>query len=152
MRRHQLEKSTIRIQRSSQYIAGKGIFTKETKTQTSDRTIRLPGAAFEMLKTYRAWQNEERLKLGDYWQPSKRLFTTIEGKAIHPDTITGWFSEFIEKNNLPKVTIHSLRHTNITLLIMAGSAADSGQRAGHSSTVTTSLIYSHAIQSADDGK
>lgn len=145
------EKSTIRIQRSSQYVAGKGIITKETKTQTSDRTIRLPEAAFDMLKTYRAWQNEDRLKLGDYWQSSNRLFTTIAGKAIHPDTITGWFSEFIERNNLPKVTIHSLRHTNITLLIMAGVPLRTvAKRAGHSSTVTTSLIYSHAIQSADE--
>ncbi|NLK65065.1 MAG: tyrosine-type recombinase/integrase, partial [Tissierellia bacterium] len=36
------ENHLITIRRSSQYVPGKGIFTKETKTETSDRTIKLP--------------------------------------------------------------------------------------------------------------
>jgi len=49
------------------------------------------------------------------------------------------------------LTIHSLRHTNITLLIMAGVPLQTvAKRAGHASTVTTSLIYSHAIQTVDE--
>lgn len=145
------DKDMISIRRSSQYVAGKGIFTKDTKTDTSDRTIRLPQVAFDMLKIYRAWQNTERLKIGTDWNDYDRLFTTWDGNAIHPDSITGWFSEFIKRYELPKVTIHSLRHTNITLMIMAGVPLRTvAKRAGHSSTVTTSLIYSHAIQSADE--
>ena len=43
------------------------------------------------------------------------------------------------------------RHTNITLLIMAGVPLQTvAKRAGHSSTVTTSMIYSHAIQTVDE--
>lgn len=145
------EKNMIKICRSSQYISGKGIFIKDTKTETSDRSLKLPTEVFIMLKALRAWQNEERLKLGKCWQESNRLFTTIDGGPIHPDTITYWFSKFVNKNNLPKVSIHSLRHTNITLLIMAGVPLQTvAKRAGHSSTVTTSMIYSHAIQSADE--
>ena len=104
-----------------------------------------------MLKTYRVLQNEERLKIGSDWNDVDRLFTMWEGSPIHPDSITSWFSEFIKRHELPKVSIHSLRHTNITLLIMAGVPLRTvAKRAGHSSTVTTSLIYSHAIQSADE--
>jgi integrase len=52
---------------------------------------------------------------------------------------------------LTKITIHSPRHTNITLLIIAGIPLRTvDKRAGHSGTVTASLIYSHAIQSADE--
>ncbi len=36
------ENSLISVRRSSQYIPGKGIFTKEIKTVNSDRTIKLP--------------------------------------------------------------------------------------------------------------
>jgi len=145
------DKGTISIRRSSQYVSGKGIFTKDTKTETSDRTIRLSQIAFDMLKTYRAWQSKERLKIGSDRNDCDRLFTTWNGSPIHPDSITGWFAELIKRHELPKVTIHSLRHTNITLLIMAGIPLRTvAKRAGHSSTVTTSLIYSHAIQSADE--
>jgi len=144
-------KGTISIRRSSQYLPDKGVFTKDTKTETSDRTIRLPIEVFDMLKGYRAWQNEERLKLGKCWQEHDRLFTTFDGSPIFPDTITSWFRDFIRKTDLPQVSIHSLRHTNITLLIMAGVPLQTvAKRAGHSSTVTTSMIYSHAIQTVDE--
>ena len=50
-----------------------------------------------------------------------------------------------------KILDQCMDHTNITLLIMAGVPLRTvAKRAGHSSTVTTSLIYSHAIQSADE--
>ena len=142
---------TISIRRSSQYLPDKGVFTKDTKTETSNRTIRLPEEVFDMLKAYRAWQNKERLQLGSCWQEHDRLFTTFDGSPIFPDTISHWFRDFIRKTDLPKVSIHSLRHTNITLLIMAGVPLQTvAKRAGHSSTVTTSLIYSHAIQTVDE--
>jgi integrase len=144
-------KGTISIRRSSQYLPDGGVFTKDTKTETSDRTIRLPAEVFEMLKEYRAWQNEERLRLGKCWQEHDRLFTTFDGSPIFPDTITSWFREFIRRKDLPHVTIHSLRHTNITLLIMAGVPLQTvAKRAGHASAVTTSMIYSHAIQTVDE--
>ncbi|NCB25421.1 MAG: site-specific integrase [Bacteroidia bacterium] len=145
------DKSMITIQRSSQYIPKQGIITKETKTTTSDRTIRLPVVVFDMLRKFREWQDEQKNRLGDQWFISDRLFTTFDGHPIHPDSITGWFTDFIKRNNLPKVNIHSLRHTNITLLIMAGVPLRTvARRAGHASTATTSVIYSHAIQSADE--
>lgn len=141
----------ISVRRSSQYVAGKGIFTKETKTETSDRTIRLPAQAFELLKEYKKWQLEERLKMGDRWEESNRIFTQYDGKPVHPDSITGWFREFIAKTDLPQITIHSLRHTNITLLIAAGVPLRTvSYRAGHAQTSTTANIYSHAIKTADE--
>jgi integrase len=78
-------------------------------------------------------------------------YTTFDGAATFPDGSTHWFTEFVKRNALPPVSIHSLRHTNITLMIMAGVPLRTvAKRAGYSSTVTTSLIYSHAIQSADE--
>ncbi len=145
------DKNMITIQRSSQYIPKQGIITKETKTTTSDRTIRLPRVVFDLLKEYQGWQEKQKDRIGDTWFKSDRLFTTYDGHPIHPDSITGRFSDFIKQNNLPKVTIHSLRHTNITLLIMAGVPLRTvARRAGHASTATTSVIYSHAIQTSDE--
>jgi len=145
------ENNMITVRRSSQYVSGKGIFEKETKTETSDRTIKLPTVAFEVLREHKLWQLEERLKVGNAWEENDRLFTQWNGIPIHPDTITGWFSGFIAKTDLPKISIHSLRHTNITLMIAAGVPLRTvSYRAGHAQTSTTANIYSHALRTADE--
>jgi integrase len=145
------ENHLITVCRSSQYVSGKGIYTKETKTENSDRTIKIPSQAFEVLKEYKAWQTQERLKMGDRWEVSDRIFTQHDGKPIAPDTITGWFREFVAKTDLPKITIHSLRHTNITLLLAAGVPLRTvSYRAGHAQTSTTSNLYAHAIRTSDE--
>jgi integrase len=145
------ENHLITVCRTSQYVSGIGIYTKETKTETSDRTIKLPAPAFEVLKDYKLWQTEERLKMGDRWESSDRIFTQCDGKPIHPDSITGWFRDFISKTDLPQITIHSLRHTNITLLLAAGVPLRTvSYRAGHAQTSTTENLYAHAIKTADE--
>ena len=103
-----------------------------------------------MLKEYRAWQNQERLKVGDQWKDSDRVFTRWNGTPFRPDTLTNWFSDFVKRSGLPPVTVHSLRHTNATLLISSGTNLRTvSARLGHSQTSTTANIYAHAIQSAD---
>lgn len=141
----------IHVRRSSNYVPDKGIFVDETKNTTSIRCIKVPAIAFEMLKDYRRWQIEERLKIGDQWQDHNRLFTTWNGKPIHPDTITGWFHNFIIKTDLPYITVHSLRHTNATLQIAGGVPLPTiSDRLGHADTATTGRVYVHAIKSADE--
>ena len=141
----------ISVCRSSQYVPGKGIFTKDTKTESSVRTIKLPAQAFELLKEYKVWQLEQRSILGDRWEDCDRIFTKWDGAPLHPDTITQYFSNFISKTDLPKISIHSLRHTNITLQIAAGVPLRTvSYRAGHAQTSTTANIYSHAIKTADE--
>lgn len=141
----------ITVRRSSLYLPGKGIFEDETKNRTSQRSIKVPYVVINLLREYRLWQNKQRLKLGDQWQRSNRLFTTWNGKPIHPDSVTSWFHDFIKRNDLPEVSIHSLRHTNATLQICGGVPLPTvASRLGHSSTTTTTKIYIHAIRSADE--
>jgi integrase len=143
--------SMITICRTSQYLTGKGIFTKSTKTDSSVRTIKLPEQAFEMLKEFRKWQRKKRLAIGDRWVDCDRLFTQDDGSPVHPDSISGWFHDFISRTNLPQISIHSLRHTNITLLLAAGVPLRTvSYRAGHAQTSTTANIYSHVIRTADE--
>lgn len=97
------------------------------------------------------WQKERRLEAGDRWQDTGFVFTTWNGIPMHPDTISAWFTDFVRRNNLPEATIHSLRHTNITLMIAAGVPLRTvARRGGHAQTSTTSNIYAHAIQSVDE--
>jgi integrase len=97
------------------------------------------------------WKTSERLKVGDKWVDNDRLFTQWNGKPMHPDSLTGWFKEFVKRTDLLKVHIHSLRHTNATLLIAGGTDVRTvSRRLGHAQTTTTMNIYSHAIRAADE--
>lgn len=89
--------------------------------------------------------------MGDRWVDCDRLFTQDDGTPFHPDSITGWFHYFIRRTDLPQISIHSLRHTNITLLLAAGIPLKTvSYRAAHVQTSTTANIYSHAIRTTDE--
>ena len=142
--------AVLQVRRNTVYLAGQGLLDDTPKTVSSQRAIKLPANCIPMLKEYRAWQSKERLKVGDQWQESDRVFTRWNGAPFRPDTLTNWFSNFVKRNDLPPVTIHSLRHTNATLLVSSGTNLRTvSARLGHSQASTTANIYAHAIQSAD---
>lgn len=141
----------IHIRRNSLYIAEKGVFEDEPKNETSKRVIKISESAAQLLKDYKMWQNKQKAEIGTAWQEHNRLFTAWNGKPINPDTITAWFHYFIQRTGLPSCSIHSLRHTNATLLIASGTPIKTvSSRLGHSNSTTTNNIYLHAIQSADE--
>ena len=68
-----------------------------------------------------------------------------------PSTFTFRFKKILREGNLPdNLNVHSLRHTNASLLIAAHVpvTAVSG-RLGHAKTSTTTDIYAGFIRSAD---
>ena len=145
------KENLIDINKSSLYLSEKGIFEDTTKNFSSKRVIKLPAPVMALLAEHKKMQTMERFRLGDQWEDHNKLFTQWNGKPIHPDTITGWFRKFVAKNHLPDVSIHSLRHTNATLLIAGGTDLRTvSKRLGHSNMTTTGNIYTHAIQTADE--
>lgn len=145
-----LTSGEMQVIRTSQYIGNKTIITKEPKTLAGRRKLTLSRSACEMLREYKRWQNAQRLQLGDEWQDTDRLFTTWNGTPMYPDTISGWFADFIRKNGFPKVSLHSLRHSNATLMIAEGvDIRTVSQRLGHADTSTTLNVYAHALKSRD---
>lgn len=144
------ENQVMHVVRSAQYIGNKTMITKEPKTKSGIRHFSLSIHACILLKKYKRWQLEQKFNAGDKWEESDRLFTSWNGKPIHPDTVTDWFSKFIKRSGLPYVTLHSLRHTNATLMIAEGTdVCTVSRRLGHANTATTLNIYAHALKSKD---
>ena len=156
----------IHIQRAIQYVPKHGIFDKPPKNESSVRVIKVPEIALKLLREYRAWYIKSRLEYGDQWLKSERelasaegiefvdpeyVFTKWNGSCFNPEEISKWFRGFIKRTGLPHATIHSLRHTNASLMIAAGTNIRTvSKRLGHAQTSTTTNIYSHAIRSADE--
>ena len=64
--------------------------------------------------------------------------------------MTNWFTDFVKRTGLPKVTIHSLRHTYASLMIADGTPlVVVSHKLGHAQTSTTANIYAHVIAEAE---
>ena len=160
------ENKVVSIRNTSQCVKGMGIVTKCPKTESSVRTIKLAECVFDVLREYRkewlfmkkvlyeTWQSEIEITLVDGSKkkiPNDRVFIKEDSTPMHPDSISDWVRKFVEKNGLPYFSPHSLRHTHATLLIAEGvNIPTVSRRLGHSSIATTTKVYLHAIQSADE--
>jgi integrase len=104
-----------------------------------------------LLQEYKQWQDAQREKLGDAWEDQDgRVFTTDSGAPLFPDSISQWFTKFIKRSGLPKVTVHSLRHTYASLMIAEGTPlVVVSHQLGHAQPSTTANIYAHVIKSAE---
>lgn len=137
-------KSTININKTTQYVKEYGVFEKETKTATSNRIIYISNTTLNVLRQYKKEQLEHRLMLGSKWENSKRIFTTEYGADMHPDTPSQILDRIIKKYDLKRITFHGLRHTSISLQISSGIQAQIiSRRAGHSNVTVTHNTYSH---------
>ncbi len=144
------EKNQIYICNNVLYRSDIGIFEDTPKTAKSIRYVALPLETMKLLWQYRVWQNQERLRLGEYFQDQGLLFTQDSGGPMHPDSVTTWLSRFSKRHNLPRIHPHTFRHTAATLLLYNGvDVATVAKRLGHSQVSTTLDVYSHVLEKAD---
>ena len=143
-----LKNGIININKSSQYLSQKGVFTKAPKAESSIRDVAIPDFIVSLLEEYKLWYEEQKSICGDFWYESDRLFVQDNGKPIHPSTISKWFEKFVKQIGLPVINFHGLRHTNATLLIAQQvDVATVSARLGHAQITTTYNFYVHPLKS-----
>lgn len=98
--------SKIIINKETQYASKVGIIEKETKTESSNRNIYVAPTTLNTLKKYQTEQFSLRLKLGNKWDSSKKIFTTDFGGNMHPNTPSAILSKVLERHNLPYINFH----------------------------------------------
>ena len=156
-----LEKGTISINRTVQFIPGTGLVFNPPKTKRSRRCIRIGSDCVELLREYQRYQKAERFRIGSAWVrkvtlengkvvDNDMLFTKWDGEPMDLAIISIWFPKFLTEHGLPQVHFHSLCHTNASILIAAHTPITTvSGRLGHAQTSTTLNHYASAIQSAD---
>lgn len=144
------EENRIRICNSVLYRADRGIYEDTPKTASSGRYVSLPAETMQLLRQYRTWQNEERLRLGEYFDFQGFVFSQDNGKPMHPDSVTSWLGKFSKRHDLPHINPHAFRHTMASMLYFNHvDSVSISKRLGHSKVSTTTDIYAHVIAAAD---
>ena len=136
----------VSINKSSQYLSDKGVFTKTPKTESSIREVAIPDFVLSLLEEYRLWYETQKSIYGELWTNSDRLFVQSDGKPMHPSTISKWFVKYVAQIGLPVINFHGIIHTNATLLISQNiDVAVVAARLGHAQITTTFNFYVHPI-------
>ena len=144
------EGNRIYICNSILYSPDIGIYESTPKTERSRRYITLPAETMQLLRRYRAWQAEERLRLGEYYQNQDFVFSQDNGKPMHPDSVTDYLKKFSKRHGLPHINAHAFRHTMASMLYFNGvDSVSISKRLGHAQVSTTANIYAHVMEEAD---
>ena len=144
------EKNRVHICNNVLYAPDRGIYEDTPKTATSDRYITLPAETMQLLRTYRAWQNTERLRLGEFYENQGFVFSQENGSPMHPDSVTDWMGKFSKRHGLPHINPHAFRHTMASMLYFNGvDSVSISKRLGHAQVSTTANIYAHVVEEAD---
>lgn len=146
------EKKTIKVEKTINYIPSLGIYEKEPKTENSKRSIFVPSILINQLQEYKKWQDHARTGFSIEHQNDDLVFTQPDGSMFNPDLFRHWLWKVLDKAGLPRIfTLHSLRHCNLTLQIIAGvPIAVVSKRAGHYKPSVTSDYYFEYTQSSDE--
>lgn len=124
------------------YLQGKGHVEKTD-------FVKLDGHVEEAIRAY--------LTARGTADQSAPLFTSSsnnsKGQRLSTRAISGIVKERMQAAgyNSDKLTAHSLRHTAVTLSLLAGKPLEEVQQFARHSNMQTTLIYSHALDKAKNG-
>ena len=115
-----------------------------TKTEESEREIRLPAVVASALAAHLERRAQEKASQGEDWVETGRVFTTTKGTMLDARNMLRDYYRLRDLSGLPKIRFQDLRHSAATLLCAAGVPMPAiSKLLGHSSTRTTQEVYAH---------
>ena len=133
-----LQAATITVQRSLQEITGEGPTLVEPKTQSSNRTVVMPGPLTAVVEQH----------LADHVGPARDalLFTNNHGRSVRATVWAAAWQQMRAETGYTDVRLHDLRHLAGTLATQAGATLkEVMDRLGHS-TSGAALRYQHVAE------
>jgi integrase len=148
-----LEPRTLTVRRRVNRVGKIGLIIREgAKTESGSRTVILPQAVVQVLRTHAVRQREDRLAAGELWKgpdytggkPTGFLFTSSIGTVLEPRRVGVYFEDVRKRAGLDKHTFHGLRHDFASLLLAAGVPGRVVmEMMGHSNYSMTANRYQH---------
>ncbi len=116
--------------------------TSTPKSAAGQRTITLDADTIKVLRAWKRFQNEARLKAGAAWTDTGLAFTRQDGSGWHPGQVSDWFLRIARAAGLPPITLHGLRHGAASLALAAGTDVKIvSAELGHATTHFTQDTY-----------
>lgn len=151
LRRRDLDLDNTRLFVVQQRAKGGGTVNVGRTKGKRGRTIALDPATVKALRAHLDQQACERELLGAGYTDHRYVFAHVDGRPLHPDSITKRFIRLCAQSGLPALTPHGLRHTHATLLLQAGIHPKVVQeRLGHSTISVTYDTYTHSVPGLQD--
>ncbi|WP_203623334.1 site-specific integrase [Lacticaseibacillus sp. 866-1] len=136
-------KHTISVNKTVSLGLHGRLMVNPPKTRASRREVPIDGGTVDWLKRWRVEQPDYIYSDAKYSAQHQLLFTTKTGNRLRVDKPRQWLSNIIRSNNLtPSISLHKLRKSYISNLLIAGVAVSTVQKmVGHTDPRITLQIY-----------
>lgn len=139
--KRQLGANPVMEERSSK-IASYSVIEKDPKTFNSVRTLRIPQVIETEVLRRKNKIDEDRAALMDGYEDNDYISCQPNGRPHNMSSMNIALTKLCNRNGLPKITVHSLRHMFATILIEQGvPLVKISALLGHSSVNTTFEYY-----------
>lgn len=139
--RRQLGANPVMEERSSK-IASYSVMEKDPKTFNSVRTLRIPQVIESEVLRRRSKIDDDKAALMDGYEDNDYISCRPNGRPHNMSSMNIALTKLCNRNGLPKITVHSLRHMFATILIEQGvPLVKISALLGHSSVNTTFEYY-----------
>lgn len=127
-----------------------GYILKAPKTESGIRDIHIGKDLVAILKEAYTEYRLDKMRYGPGFQDLGFVIRQEDGSPLHPDSMTRKWIRFIQSNDLPRIRLHDLRHSNATALIRAGvNPKVVSERLGHADVSITLNTYTHVLPDMD---
>ncbi len=138
---------TIAI-RQTRVVAGNTVVVDTPKTKAGRRTVAIDAGTVDALAKLKDAHEAAKAALGGW--SSDLVGTALDGRPVHPLTMSRHFKVAATAAGLPVIRLHDGRHTAISEMLRQGVPIHVvSKRAGHSRVSTTLDTYAHALPEAD---
>lgn len=132
---------TLLVKRSIGLTGTTNVFVKGTKTGRS-RRVAIPDFLVSVLLEHRKEQIKNGMLVEDY-RNNGWICADLHGELLNPSNVGRAFARMARASGI-NISLHGLRHTQATKLIMSGIPVKVvSERLGHSTVAVTQDIYTH---------
>ena len=151
LRWQDIEGCLLHVRQTRVKLLNGTMIVETPKSKKGQRLVAVSDDVLVVLEAHHIMQETEKSFLGDAWNggnPDHELvFTSEVGTPVHPDNFRRLRSQLMDKAEVPRVSLHDLRHLHSSFCIKNGmDPATLADRLGHARKSFTLDRYTHFFE------